>query len=181
MRNLLLLVAILSTCGLLGGCVTLNITTSDGVPVFQTPVEQIRTVMAEIRALATMAEAFAVDNDFYPKGGSVALTAGPYQLSKVEDLETQLLPYGQSTSPVDPWGHPYLYWVSENRQTYVLVSTGTDGLVRDPAPLKEAIDSALTRRLFRLAQRTTCLEEEVIFVAGAFVRYPANAAKECTP
>jgi hypothetical protein len=116
--------------------------------------------MADIRAIATALESFAVDSDVYP---------GPTEgLKTIDTLADDLEPiYVRALPRYDPWGHPYFVWSDD--KTYLLVSAGADGSLEDEyASAAEAVEA------FGGARSTEDDEEDIVFINGAFLRWPAD-------
>ena len=76
--------------------------------------------LADLRALATAVEAFAVDSNVYP---------GPTDgVRTIEAIAPQLESIYIRTVPrLDAWGRPFLVW--SDGTSYVLVSAGEDGVL----------------------------------------------------
>jgi type II secretory pathway pseudopilin PulG len=107
--------------------------------------KRARRTMSDMRAIATAVEAYEIDHHAYPSApGSVApeksfegRKESPARISipwpskpslSLEALRTALSPdYIQRLPTRDPWGHPYLYVTSTDRQKYTIVSAGPDG------------------------------------------------------
>jgi hypothetical protein len=116
--------------------------------------------MADLRAIATAVESFAVDNDVYP-----GPTSG---IATVDVVRPQLEPtYIRNLPAVDAWGNPYLFW--SDGEHYLIVSRGSDG-VEDVAygasdPPTAGIEAGATRRY----------ESDIVFCDGQFHRWPEGA------
>jgi len=111
--------------------------------------KQKRT-MADMRAIATSVEAFAVDNNRYP-GGASAITA----ITNVVSPK-----YIKVCPTVDAWTHAYDYVATPtgNAQTYSITSYGKDGVADtvQPGP-------------------TTDFNNDIVFSTGSFLVYPEGA------
>jgi general secretion pathway protein G len=110
-----------------------------------------KRTMADIRALATATEAYAVDNNLYPssKGQWVEASA----------LSSELSPtYIRNLPSTDGWGNPLLYW--SNSEVYRIVSPGKDGQVS--AEWSGTVES----------QPTTTFDSDIVFGDGVFLIYP---------
>ena len=122
-------------------------------------VELFRRAMADMRSMGTACEAFAVDNNVYP---------GPVQpIDIVERVEHDLEPiYIRVLPKLDPWGNPFHFW--SDTQSYALVSYGPDGEADFPY-------STWGRAEFEALHTgpTTRVEQDLVFVAGQFVQWPA--------
>src|SRR5262245_21509044 len=78
--------------------------------------ELTRKAMADLRAIGTVMESYAVDHNAYPE------TTG---LDPVEELAGRVEPvYIKKLPRTDPWGKPYYVW-STGKQ-YLVVSGGAD-------------------------------------------------------
>ena len=105
--------------------------------------KQKRT-MADVRAIATAVEAFAVDHNAYPTADSV------------DDLARQISPNYIDTMPLrDGWAHPLQ--VQSSAEGYLIYSFGKDGT-------GATCDDGETRSF----------NDEICFADGDFVRYPAG-------
>ena len=112
--------------------------------------KQKRT-MADMRAIATSVEAYAVDNNKYP-GGASPITA---ITSVVSPKYIKVCP------TVDAWTHTYDYVAnpSGNAQTYTIRSYGKDG--KDDGALGPG--------------PTTDFNNDIVFSTGSFLIYPEGA------
>jgi len=116
------------------------------IPNFLNAVDrgkQKRT-MADLRAIGTALESYAVDHDVYPVAGSVS------------ELTEQLMPRYIKAMPLDDgWGHPFQ--VESSAEGCLIYSFGKDGLGTN---CEEAV--------------TTTMNDEICFSNGQFVRYPSG-------
>jgi hypothetical protein len=130
--------------------------------VYRGPASQselLRRAMADLRTMGTACESFAVDTNFYP---------GPVEpMDVVARIESSLEPiYIRVLPDLDPWGTPYRFW--SDSQHYALVSYGPDGVPEHPyADWGRAEFESLETR------PTTRFGQDLIFVTGAFVQWPA--------
>jgi general secretion pathway protein G len=114
--------------------------------------KQKRT-MADMRAIGTAVESYAVDNNEYPAGGSA-----------VSAISSVLEPrYIAQMVENDAWNHAidYVSSPSGSPQTYSLRSYGKNG----------AADGTLT------AGQTTDFNNDILFSQGLFVVYPEGSQK----
>jgi type II secretion system protein G len=114
--------------------------------------KQKRT-MADIRAIATAWEAFAVDNNAYTAAGQVTWAA---LSAPLDGLITPT--YIRSFPQADAWGTVWSFQVDDqtNAQRYRITSYGRDGTAEStPA-----------------AGPTTNFNDDIIFENGSFFRYP---------
>lgn len=78
--------------------------------------ERARWTMSDMRSLATAIEAYAVDEKQYPSA------------TTIEGLIAVIQPrYMRKAHATDAWGHAFLYVPADDRQSYRLVSAGSDG------------------------------------------------------
>ncbi len=118
--------------------------------------KQVRT-MADIRTIATAAEAFATDNKAYPKADA---------------LETALVPTYITTLPrMDGWAHPLRYecWSTRDAEAcdvYAIGSGGKDGAF-ERQDLKEYAGGGAT----------TNFNSDIVFSNGNFVQFPQGVQK----
>ena len=133
----------------------------DGV-VYRGPASQsefLRRAMGELRSLGTACESFAVDTNLYP---------GPVDPTDlIGRVASDLEPiYIRSVPRVDPWGNPYRFW--SDTRLYALVSYGPDGIPDYPYASwgrveYESLDVGPTTRF----------GQDLVFVSGRFVQWPA--------
>ena len=122
--------------------------------------KQKRT-MADMRALATAIEAYAVDNNLYPTAtctgglvttGDVAINISSFGL---------LTPTYISTPPrQDGWGHFIQYTVTTTGSQYLIRSLGRDNVVQ-----------ALT------CGTTTDFNDDIAYSNGSFIQWPEGTQK----
>jgi type II secretion system protein G len=116
--------------------------------------KQKRT-MADMRAIATAWEAYAVDANRYSIAG-VTLQSWP---SLEESLDELISPtYIRSFPAADAWGTPWSFQVDKqvNAQNYRIISYGRDATA-DDSPTEGP---------------TTSFSDDLIFENGSFLRYP---------
>lgn len=122
--------------------------------------DNLRRVMASMRAVGTAIESYSVDFSHYPES---------FGYNPVQVLESTLEPvYIRALPLTDPWQGPF--WVqSVAADAYALVSYGSDGEPEFPYASWQAADwDALNER------GTTEPGQDVIFRNGQFVRWPAT-------
>ena len=124
-----------------------------------TQSELLQRAMGEMRSISTASESYAVDNNVYP---------GPIEpIDVVATIAADLQPiYIRVLPTVDPWGNPYLFW--SDTQHYGVVSYGPDGIPDYPYTTWglaefEALHTGPTTRF----------GQDLVFVTGAFVQWPA--------
>jgi hypothetical protein len=135
------------------GVATTGIVAAIAVPNLLNAIQRGRTkrTMADMRSLATAAEAFAVDNNRYPA------TDGWVEVATIGD---QLAPMYIRTLPTtDGWDHAILYW--SDGSDYRLVSRGKDGV----------LDQQWDGELESVA--TTDFNADIVYGNGAFIVYPS--------
>jgi type IV pilus assembly protein PilA len=112
--------------------------------------KQKRT-MADMRSIATSIEAFSVDNNRYPQGGSPVVAIQ----SSVEPRYIKKLP------TKDAWNGEYDYQRGpdpSSAQTYTLISYGKDNT-------SEAL----------VAGATSNFNNDIVFSQGSFIMYPEGS------
>lgn len=164
----------------LPACVTVyQLPPSDSSP-FDPHQTNVTIVMEDIRQIAQMIEAFAIDNNVYPTPKGEAQVIAGERFFPVNALETSLLPYRRPTSPVDPWGGSFVYWTDERAQLYVLVSGGSDRII-DPETILKAVSAARGKSVFIDGRPSSCLDDDIIFSNGTFFSFPRRSARPCRP
>src|SRR6476469_8555212 len=120
-----------------------------------------KATMADLRSVATAAEAYATDENKYPA------------VSSFSGLAPILSPVYIKTMPEkDAWGTPYLYVVSSDGQHYRFVSAGAD---------KHFDFNATTIAMLpenSPGKASENLDDDIIFEDGRFIQYPAGSMKE---
>jgi type IV pilus assembly protein PilA len=130
--------------------------------------KQKRT-MSDMRSSGTAAEAYAVDFNHYPAAAAYTLPAGlsfsattfggPGAAGtfneKVVPTYIRILPLA------DGWQSFFTYDVASTNQDYGIRSAGKDGVLTVPTTYGE----------------TTDFNDDIIFVDGQFVNYPAGAQR----
>ena len=126
-----------------------------------------RRTMGDIRSAATAAEAYAVDFSHYPAAAGYSLPTGLSFGSTTfntgggaSSLGGQITPtYIRVLPMVDGW-QSYFFYASTG-QLYGILSAGRDGTK----------DSSL------IGGETTDFNNDIVFVNGQFVQYPAGAQR----
>jgi type II secretory pathway pseudopilin PulG len=137
-----------------------GILASIAIPNLLTEMERSRQkrTIADIRTLGTALEAYASDNNDYPKDSA--------------ELTAALVPkYVRSVPRVDVWGHELQYIClksattpqSEKCSGYAIGSAGRDGRFEH-----ESLLDALTGQ----ERPTTSFDCDIVFSNGTFVEYP---------
>ena len=107
--------------------------------------KQKRT-MADMRSLGTAVESYAVDNNVYPVAATAAILKGIVEVGA----------YMKNMPTADGWNNTFV--VNSIATQYTLYSTGKDGS-----------GSTCT------AGTTTSFNDEICFINGQFLRYPAGS------
>lgn len=113
--------------------------------------KQKRT-MADLRTIATAAEAYATDNNRYPTAGSL------------DELQPFLVPtYAKVLPKLDGWENAMRYecWPSDKCQEYAVGSGGNDKRF-EHGSLQE----------YGSGTATTSYDCDIVFANGSFVQYP---------
>jgi hypothetical protein len=120
-----------------------------------------KVVMADIRTIATASEAYATDENHYPKA------------TTMEELRKLLEPIYVRTLPLkDAWGHDYVYRVSPDGQHYRIVSGGADGHIDFT---NETIVDIPQNAPIRPSKSP---DEDIVYQDGQFLQAPEEALKE---
>ena len=131
--------------------------------------KQKRT-MGDERSAGTAAEAYAVDFNFYPAAAAYALPSGLALPSTTfgipgpspTTLNGQVVPtYIRSLPLTDGWQSFFTYSVSTSKSDYAIRSNGKDGAPEGTPAWGE----------------TTTFNQDIIFIDGQFVQYPAGAQR----
>jgi type II secretory pathway pseudopilin PulG len=132
------------------------------LPASASPPEDLtRKAMADLRAIGTVMESFAVDSNVYP-----GPTSG---LRPIEELAGQVEPvYIRKLPRTDPWGQPYYVW--STGQQYLVVSGGSDATLDLKYESSKAPDDAVASP-GPVAKDT----DDLVFVNGQFVRWAKGA------
>jgi general secretion pathway protein G len=136
------------------GIAILGILAAIAIPNFVTAKERTvqRRTMADVRWLATAIEAYATDNNHYPKAATV------------EELQPLLTPTYSKTIPLrDGWNHELRYeaWSRQGEyDSYAVGSAGKDGLWEHET-LQEYTGGS-----------TTGFDCDIVFSGGSFLQSP---------
>ena len=123
--------------------------------------------MADMRSAGTAAEAYAVDFNHYPAAAAITLPSG-LSMPTVSfglpgaGINKQLAPTYIRVLPLtDGWQSYFLYGTGTTvQQHYAIVSLGKDGVLTT-----------------RNGGETTDFNEDIVFVDGQFLQYPAGAQR----
>jgi type II secretory pathway pseudopilin PulG len=102
--------------------------------------------MADMRAIGTAVEAYAVDHKIYPPGNSTVSAIREY-------LEPT---YIKKVPEKDNWGNYFLYQSSQNGQSYSITSYGKDHKVDGPLVYRGPI---------------TRFKNDMLFSNGSFIAF----------
>src|SRR5512135_401835 len=125
-----------------------------------------KMTMGDMRSAGTAAEAYAVDFNHYPAAAGYSLPSGLSLGSTTfgapgSGFNAQVTPTYIRVLPLtDGWQSFFTYSVDSNKQNYGIVSYGKDG--------------AAGTNTFG---ETTNFNDDIIFVDGQFVQYPAGAQR----
>ena len=128
--TLLELLVVIVIIGLLAGLV---------VPRYFDTVgkSKAKVARAQMDALENALDQYRLEVGAFPTAeqGLDALMTAPAGVAKWQG------PYLKKAVPLDPWGHPYLYKLSESKKEVDLISLGSDG---QPGGSDDAKDIALS-------------------------------------
>ena len=119
--------------------------------------------MADIKALSTALEAYAIDQNAYPASAGYTLPSGlSLPTGTVGIAAGALSPTYVRICPLaDGWNSWYLYGTSATKTDYVVRSAGADG-APDSSPVFGP---------------TSDFNADIILVDGAFVQFPSGAQR----
>ena len=124
-----------------------------------------KRAVAEVRSIGTACEAYATDHGAYPDTGKPV--DAYYGFVEADKLKSFLEPTYIAVVPAsDPWGHPYLYGISQDGSEYIVICTGSDGENR-----LETVPEA--------PAATGCFEDEIVLENGSLLQYPDGVQKKC--
>ncbi len=113
-----------------------------------------RRAMADLRSIGAAVEAYAVDNLYFPRGGSI----------QAADLAAVLVPtYIRQIPGIDPWRQPFWVDLSDNGTGYTVYSGGKD-LVFAKTDWRRG--------------PTTAYSADIVFSFGGFVQWPEGIQTE---
>ncbi len=130
--------------------------------------KQKRT-MGDMRSAGTAAEAYAVDFNHYPAAAGYTLPSGLTlgtatfgDAATARTFNAEVTPTYIRVLPLsDGWQSFFTYSADATKQNYGIVSYGKDGTVQGTPLFGE----------------TTNFNDDIIFVDGQFVQYPAGAQR----
>jgi hypothetical protein len=137
--------------------------------------------MEEIRDIGTAVLSYATDTEgVLPPCDNPPHEFGGLRFCNIHQLAPALHNYLANAPADDPWGTPYLYWV-DGQRAFAVISLGSDRVLADAAAVEDAISAAAAQPPFLDHPYNDCLEAEMIYLNGRFVRRPASGATECNP
>ena len=113
--------------------------------------KQKRT-MGDLRTSATAIEAYAVDNNQYPKQGTVGDASAVSSL--LEPTYIKALP------TTDGWNNSIQYQTDTNATEYTLCSKGKDGT------------GCTDLGSYTAGEQTTSFNSDIVFSTGSFIQWP---------
>lgn len=124
-----------------------------------------KATMADMRAIGTALEAYAVDFNEYPVGttGDAA-----FLIRKLQGTYIKKLPL------IDAWGNSFRYYCADPSGDYWIVSYGRDGIAEKGIYDTNAIPKSSAQSTIQ------DLDGDLIFSQGAFVRSPYPVLKNVT-
>lgn len=152
----------------------------------ETPVEKVRRAMQEVRLLATAVQTYAIDASKFPENpaateeSTISGRLGDVKLCSLSDIAKELFPaYRRGVLAWDPWGKPYMYWASPDRQNFMIVCTGEDGRLNPYQALllslKDAAKVSYSPKPFDLP----CYETDIIWYDDGFIQRPQGPLHHC--
>lgn len=134
---------------------------------------------ADLRELGVALESYRVERGGYPPATGPAHDVGGVPFVEVATLAPALTGHLRVLASADPWGEPYRYWTSGD--AFLLVSLGADRRVTEPTYLADLVAALTTDATPISTTDSRCLEDEIVFAFGRFVRAPAEDARLCSP
>ena len=108
--------------------------------------------MRDLRSVGTAAEVAAVERNAYPESCFL----------------DSCKPAALNTPLIDQWGTPFRYFVSDDRQTYAIVSAGAD---------RQLAVSRIDDVVGMQPHTTRIATQDIIFSNGVFLQYPSACVK----
>lgn len=106
-----------------------------------------KRTMADLRSLATAAEAYATDYNAYPEA------------KNLDELEQHLSPtYIRRMPKEDAWGNRFVYLTNKKRDAYRIISAGPDGKIESES--------------LRMSSKPKAKSDDIIFENGEFLFDP---------
>ncbi len=124
-----------------------------------------KRAMGEIRGMGTACNSYATDTSHFP------LATTTYAATDTSPDMIELAPYYLKSVPnPDPWNAKY---------QYASTSTGTDFAVASLGMLSTADSPDFTSVLTVSPRPTSCFENDIVWVNGAFMYYPDGKQSRC--
>ena len=143
--------------------------------------DRVKRAIREVNQLAEAVRSYATDYphfpDMYLKGAQIHHGRLFCTLS---DIACLISPdYVQRFNSLDPWGQPYLYWCAPNRDHFIIMSAGEDGLVQESEKVIDRI--TFHYDISRQAPPITepCFECDIIWFDDCLIQYPQGELKNC--
>jgi hypothetical protein len=137
--------------------------------------ERQQKAFEEVRAMGTAIQAFFVDYKLFPDTGHKAGDKFTFvdasaldgkKLNPAQKVPGLAPDYIVKVPATDPWGHPYRYGVSADNKEFILICSGSDGILQSAPFPKEPVASR-------------CLEDDIIFHNDKFIQYPQGKQGFC--
>lgn len=135
---------------LVGGGMQMGIVAAIAIPNLFNAIDRGRQkrTLADLRAMGAAVEAYSIDNNEYPRAGTI------------EELASRLTPvFIRNPVTTDGWDHPIVYL--SDGEHYLLASPGKDGAFQTELTLTVEGSGA-----------TSDLDADIIFKDGAFIQWP---------
>ena len=171
--------AVLPLISFLSGCVTVNMPASNTSDAYESPMQRFRRSMDETRNLAVAIESHMVDYASNPKVGETSLRIGPHSLCDISALAEALATYRPHLQPLDPYGRPYLYWLSPDGRHYAVLCLGAEGKLRHESEVEALLTALTVRGLVLKRINIACFQDPVLFADGEFLTFPEGDVRTC--
>jgi hypothetical protein len=149
--------------------------------LIETPVEKTRRAVREVRSLSTAVLSFATDANLYPEESPQApYKLGELHLCRVVDIQKDIVPnYTRMMPGWDPWGNPYLYWASSQRDHFLILSMGQDGEIDHGAIVNDIINNIQKKGYVGPSNSMSCFESDIVWYDDSFIQIPQGSMKNC--
>ena len=165
----------------LGACLHVHVDPlAHDPPYLESAGAKAHRAMKEIREIGTAILSYVTDEGgVLPTCDDSRHEFGALRFCEIHQLAPTLQNYLANAAAYDPWGSPYLYWVDDQR-AFAIVSLGSDKGLANVAGFEDAISAAAAQPPFFARPDSDCLEAEIIYLNGRFIRRPASGAAECS-